>query len=152
MNASSLFLVQFWWVFFLCIPLEKSNIIGHKRHDLSLTVIEIWGVKKRPRPNFWNFFISHQILMFFLQMIPYEKCNKSYPKHFFIKINVFCVKGVKGFKKWDFAGDVKFLFSSDFDGVFCIWFLSMRAFNCMSTDFLYLLLFLSFRQFIVYVG
>ena len=46
----------------------------------------------------------------FLQMIPYEKCNKSYPKHFFVKINVFCVKGVKGFKKWDFAGDVKFLF------------------------------------------
>jgi len=46
----------------------------------------------------------------FLQMIPYDKCNRSYPKHFFVKINVFCVKGVKGFKKWDFAGDVKFLF------------------------------------------
>ena len=27
--------------FFLCISHEKVNIIGHKQHDLSLTVIEI---------------------------------------------------------------------------------------------------------------
>ena len=43
-------------------------------------------------------------------MIPHEKCNKSYSKHFFVKCTVFCMKGVKGFKKCDFAGDVKFLF------------------------------------------
>ena len=33
----------------------------------------------------------------------------------------------------------KFYFSSNFDGDFCIWYLSMRAFSCMSTDFLHLL-------------
>ena len=43
-----------------------------------------------------------------LQMIPYDKCNKSYSKHFFVKFTSFCRKGVKGLKKCDFAGDVKF--------------------------------------------
>ena len=42
-------------------------------------------------------------------MIPHKKCNKSYSKHFFVKCTIFCMKGVKGFKKCDFAGDVKFL-------------------------------------------
>ena len=38
--------------FFHCIPHEKFNTIGHKRHDLSITVTEKYGVQKWPRPNF----------------------------------------------------------------------------------------------------
>jgi len=34
-----------------------------------------------------------------------------------------------------------FYFSSDFDGIFFIWFVSLRAFSSMSTNCLYLLLF-----------
>jgi len=43
-------------------------------------------------------------------MIPQEKCNKSYLKHFFVAFSDFCIKGVKGLKKCDFAGDENFLF------------------------------------------
>ena len=50
--------------------------------------------------QFWCFFFANDFLW---------KCNKSYSKNFFVKFTVFCVKEVKGFKKWDFAGDEKFI-------------------------------------------
>ena len=56
----------------------------------------------------------------------------------------FLLEGIRDYAQrcaGDFAGDKKFLyFSSDFDGFF---FLSMRAFGNMSTDFLYLVPFSS---------
>ena len=43
----------------------------------------------------------------FFQMIPHEKCNKSYSKHFFLEFTNFVLKGSNC---CDFAGDENFLF------------------------------------------
>ena len=87
-------------------------------------------------------FYFNPILMGFLQMIPHKKCNKSYSKHFFVAFSDFCIKGVKGLKNANLL-EMQNLYFLNFDEVFCIWFLSMRTFSSMSTDFLYLLPFSS---------
>ena len=72
-------------------------------------------------------------------MIPHKKCNKSYSKHFFVKCTVFCMKGVKGFKKCDFAGDVKFLLFIRFwwgflHLFFRKWFLMKKLTKCTTFE------------------
>ena len=51
-------------------------------------------------------------------MISYKKCNKSYAKLFLVKFTVFD-RRVKGFKKWEFEGDEKFLFFSLYESFQC---------------------------------
>ena len=55
--------------------------------------------------------------------------------HFFVAFSNFCINGVKVLKNVILQEMRIFYFSSDFDALFCIWFLLMRAFNNKTTDY-----------------
>ena len=110
------FLSNFDGVFSLYIPWKSQHHRPQVSWPISYCYWDMRG-QKRPRPNFWNFFISRQILMGFFANDSLWKIQKKFLQAFFVKCTVFCIKGVKGFKKCDFAGD-KFLFFIRFWWVF----------------------------------
>ena len=70
-------------------------------------------------------------------MIPYEKNNNSYSNlsKRIGKFSVICIKGVKVLKNVILQEMINLIFRPIFD-VFSIYFLLMRAFSGMTTDFL----------------
>ena len=82
----------------LFVHLSHVNMLRSYHAALAKHLCIIWKIEFITRFP-WGFY----------RMIPHEKCKKSHLKHFLVKFTVFCIKGVKGFKKYNFA-DVKFLF------------------------------------------
>ena len=64
---------------------------------------------------------------------------------FFLSLTVFEIKGAKGAKNAILRATLNFHFSSNFDWIFFIGFLSVRAFRIVTVDFFYLLLFSRYK-------
>ena len=84
--------------FFSCIPHESQHNRPQASWPISLTVIEILGVKNGHAVIFKTSLFLIGFWWGFLQMIPYEKCNKSYSKHFWKICNFLYKRGQRVLK------------------------------------------------------
>ena len=129
------FFLSFWWYFFFWfIPSFKHYV---SRFSRSLTIFKIKAVKVAEKCNFawlytswenvFSFGSSHLELSVICQPIFSISCHFNDKRCQTLRKVLFCVI------LW---GMGKFYFSSDFDCIFFIWFVSLRTLTSMSTDFL----------------
>ena len=107
-----------------------------------------WKGPKGQQLRFWGL---HQIPFFvqfwwdFFHWIPLNESFQNCSSRFFLSLTVFEVQGAQKGKNAFLEATSDFYFSSNFDGIFFIGFLSKRAFRIVTTDFFYLLPFLRYK-------
>ena len=97
-------------------------------------------------------FCSHIKYLFFIQFwwdffhwISLKESFQNCYSWFFLSFTVFEIQGAQKGKNVIFVATSNFYFSSNFDGIFFIGFLSMRAFRIFQSIFFYLLPFSRYK-------
>ena len=118
------------------------------RFVLSLTVFEIQGAQNGKNAIFEatsKFYFSSNFDGIFFHWIPLNEIFQTCYSQFFLSLTVFEIIGAKGAKNVILGTTENFHFSSDFNGIFFIGFLSMGAFRIVTADLFYLLPFSRYK-------
>ena len=102
---------------------------------ISITVFEIKGAKKCDCVATIRFSFFIQFLWDFFHWIPLSENFHNCYSRFSLSFTVFKIQGAQKAKNVIFEATSKFYFSSNFDGIFFIWFPSMRAFRIVQQIF-----------------